>query len=97
MLRCKGSSPLEHDNANLPGDEEALNDVARAKSRSAALTLLYLSNERPGINSMVRLLCWRVKSPDQRDARLLKNLLRYSQDTKYAATQFKPSGVDPVG
>lgn len=46
-----GFSP-KLDNADSPGDQEALNDASRAMFRS--LALLYLSNERWDITSTVR-------------------------------------------
>lgn len=42
----------------------------------------------------MRLLCSRSKTPDQKDERQLKKLLRCVQDTKYDATEFKANGVD---
>lgn len=92
---CKGSSSPKLDNAEALGDDEFLSEDPTAKCRSAVLMLLSLPNERSDITSTARLVRSRLKTPCQLVDRQLKKLLRYIQDTKHAATEFKPAGVDP--
>ena len=65
------------------GEEQAL------RFRSAVLTLLYLSNERTDIQSTVRLLCTKLKSPTALEMRQLKRLLRYVKSTEDMSTVFE--------
>ena len=53
------------------------------------LTLLYLSNERTDIQSTVRLLCTKLKSPTASEMRQLKRLLRSVRGTEDMSTVFE--------
>ena len=50
------------------------------------LSLLHLSNERTDIQSTVRLLCTKLKSPTALEMRQLKRLLRYVKGTEDMST-----------
>ena len=77
MSDCKGSVSPKLDKACIDGDSEELGEEQVSRFRSAVLTLLYLSNERTDIQSTVRLLCTKLKSPTALEMRQLKRLLRY--------------------
>lgn len=94
MMDCNGSVSPKIDKAEVPRGGELLGEYSRAEFRSVMLALLYLTSERPDITTMARLLCLRLKMPDQKDERQLKMLLPYIQYTKYAATICKPNGVE---
>ena len=53
------------------------------------LTLLYLNNERTDIQSTVRLMCTKLKSPTALEMRQLKRLLRYVKGTEDMLTVFE--------
>ena len=53
------------------------------------LSLLYLSNERTDIQSMVRFLCTKLKSPTALEMRQLRRLLRNVTGTEDTATVFE--------
>ena len=53
------------------------------------LTLFYLSNERTDIESTVRLLCTKLKSPTALEMRQLKRPLRYDKGTEDMSTVFE--------
>ena len=70
-------------------DSEKLGEEQVSRFRSAVLTLLYLSNERTDIQSTVRLLCTKLKSPTALEMRQLKRLLRYVKSTEDMSTVFE--------
>ena len=76
MSDRKGSVSPKLDNPCIEGDSEELGESQASRFRSAVLTL-YLSNERADIQSTVRLLCTKLKSPTALEMRQLKRLLRY--------------------
>ena len=84
MSDCKGSVSPKLDKSCIEGDSEELGEGEEQASRfrSAVLTLLYLSNERTDIQSTVRLLCTKLKSPTVLEMRQLKRLLRYVKSTE---------------
>lgn len=90
-----GSGSPKLDEAGCPGDGQVLNDDRKAIFGSAVLTLLYLSKARSCVTSYVRLSCSGLETPDQKDERLLNNVLWHIQETKCGSTEFKPNGVDP--
>ena len=57
--------------------------------RSSVLTVLYLSNQRTDIQSIIRLLCTKLKSPTALEMRQLKRLLRYVKGTEDMSTVFE--------
>ena len=63
MSDCKGSVSPKLDKSFIDGDSEELGEEQVSRFRSAVLTL-YLSNERTDIQTTVRLLCTKLKSPD---------------------------------
>ena len=71
------------DKACIDGDNEELSEEQTARFRSSVLTLLYLSNERTDIQSTVRLLCTKLKSPTALEMRQLKRLLREHMSTVF--------------
>ena len=89
MIDCKGSVSPKLDKASMDGDNEEIDEEQRARFRSSVLTLLYLSNERPDIQSTVRFLCTKLKSPTALEMLQLKRLLRYSKGTEDMATVFE--------
>ena len=81
MSDCKGSVSPKLDKSCIEGDNEELSEEQATRFRSAVLTLLYLSNERTDIQSAVRLLCTKLKSPTALEMRQLKRLFRYVKST----------------
>ena len=63
MSDCKGSVSPKLDKSCIEGDNEELSEEQASRFRSSVLTLLYLSSERTDIQSTVRLLCTKLKSP----------------------------------
>ena len=63
MSDCKGSVSPKLDKACIDCDNEELSEEHTSRFRFSVLTLLYLSNERTDIQSTVRLLCTKLKSP----------------------------------
>ena len=63
MSDCKGSVSPKLDKACIDGDNEELSEEQTSRFRSSVLTLLYLSNERTDIQSTIRLLCTKLRSP----------------------------------
>ena len=88
MSDCKGSVSPKLDKSCIEGDNEELSEEQVSRFRSAVLTLLYLSNERTDIQSTVRLLCTKLKSPTVLEMRQLKRLLRYVKNTEDMSTVF---------
>ena len=89
MSDCKGSVSPKLDKSCIEGDNEELSEEQATRFRSAVLTLLYLSNERTDIQSTVRLLCTKLKSPTALEMRQLKRLLRYVKSTEDMSTVFE--------
>ena len=89
MSDCKGSVSPKLDKSCIEGDNEELSEEQASRFRSAVLTLLYLSNERTDIQSTVRLLCTKWKSPTVLEMRQLKRLLRYVNNTEDMSTVFE--------
>ena len=89
MSDCKGSVSPKLDKSCIEGDSEELGEEQASRFRSAVLTLLYLSNERTDIQSTVRLLCTKLKSPTVLEMRQLKRLLRYVKSTEDMSTVFE--------
>ena len=89
MSDCKGSVSPKLDKSCIEGDSEELSEELATRFRSAVLTLLYLSNERTDIQSTVRLLCTKLKSPTALEMRQLKRLLRYVKSTEDMSTVFE--------
>ena len=88
MSDCKGSVSPKSDKACIDGDNEELSEEQTSRFRSSVLTLLSLSNERTDIQSTVRLLCTKLKSPTALEMRQLKRLLRYVKGTEDMSTVF---------
>ena len=89
MSDCKGSVSPKLGKSCIEGDNEELSEEQATRFRSAVLTLLYLSNERTDIQSTVRLLCTKLKSPTALEMRQLKRLLRYVKSTEDMSTMFE--------
>ena len=89
MGDCKESISPKLDKACIDGDNEELSEEQTSRFRSSVLTLLYLSNERTDIQSTVRLLCTKLKSPTALEMRQLKRLLRNVQGTVDMSTVFE--------
>ena len=89
MGYCKGSASPKLDNTCIEGDNEELSEEQATGFRSSVLTLLYLSNESTDIQSTVRLLCTKLKSPTALEMRQLKRLLRYVKGTEDMSTVFE--------
>ena len=89
MGDCKGSVSPKLDKACIDGDNEELNEEQTSKFKSSVLTLLHLSNERRDIQSTIRLLCTKLKSPTALEMRQLKRLLRYVKGTEDMSTVFE--------
>ena len=89
MSDCKGSVSPKLDKSCIEGDSEELGEEQASRFRSAVLTLLYLSNERTDIQSTVRWLCTKLKSPTALEMRQLKRLLRYVKSTEDMSTVFE--------
>ena len=84
---CKESVSPKLDKSCIEGDNEELSEEQATRFSSAVLTL-YLSNERTDIQSTVRLLCTKLKSPTALEMRQLKRLLRYVRSTEDMSTVF---------
>ena len=67
------------DKACIEGDNKELSEEQASRFRSSVLTLLYLSNERTNIQSTVRLLCTKLKSPTALEMRQLKKTFEVRQ------------------
>ena len=89
MSDCKGSVSPKLDKSCIEGDDKELSEKQTSRFRSAVLPLLYLSNERTDIQSTVRLLCTKLKSPTVLEMRQLKRLLRYVKNTEDMSTVFE--------
>ena len=89
MSDCKGSVSPKLDKSCIEGGNEELSEEQASRFRSSVLTLLYLSNERTDIQSTVRLLCTKLKSPTALEMRQLKRLLRYVKGTEDMSTVFE--------
>ena len=89
MSDCKESVSPKFDKSCIEGDNEELGEEQATRFRSAVLTLLYLSNERTDIQSTVRLLCTKLKSPTALEMRQLKRLSRYVKSTEDMSTVFE--------
>ena len=89
MSDCKESVSPKLDKSCIDGDNEELSEEQTSRFRSSVLTLLYLSNERTDIQSTVRLLCTKLKSPAALEMRQLKRLLRYVKGTEDMSTVFE--------
>ena len=89
MSDCKGSVSPKLDKSCIEGDNEELSEEQASRFRSSVFTLLYLSNERTDIQSTVRLLCTKLKSPTALKMRQLKRLLRYVKGTEDMSTVFE--------
>ena len=89
MSDCKGSVSPKLDKSCIERDNEELSEEQVTRFRSSILTLLYLSNERTDIQSTVRLLWTKLKSPTTLEMRQLKRLLRYVKSTEDMSTVFE--------
>ena len=89
MSGCKGSVSPKLDKARIDGDNEEFSGEQTSRFRSSVLTLLYLCNESTDIQSTVRLLCTKLKSPTALEMRQLKLLLRYVKGTENMSTVFE--------
>ena len=76
MSDCKRSVSPRLDKSCTERNNEELSEEEASKFRSSVLPLLYLSSERTDIQSTVRLLCTKLKSPTALEMRQLKRLLR---------------------
>lgn len=90
MSESRGVSSLDLEKAEAPEDNELLSEDSWATFRSAVLTVLYPSNERSDITSMVQLLCTQLTTPDKKGGRQLTKLLRCNLG---GATGLKPTAV----
>ena len=79
MSDCKGSVSPKLDKACIDGDKEELSEEQASRFRSSVLTLLYLSNERTDIQSTVRLLCTKLKSPTALEMRQFETTFEVRQ------------------
>ena len=66
-----------------------MSEEQTSRFRSSVLTLLYLSNERTDIQSTIRLLCTKLKSPTALETGQLKRLQRYVKGTEDMSTMFE--------
>ena len=89
MSDCKGSVSPKFDKSCIEGDNEEFSEEQASRFKPSVLTLLYLSNERTDIQSTVRLLCTKLKSPTALEMRQLKRLLRYVKGTEDMSTVFE--------
>ena len=89
MCDSKRSVSPKLDKASMDGDNEDIDEEQTARFRSSVLTLMYLSNERTDIQSTVRFLCSKLKSPTALEMRQLKRILRYVKGTEDMATVFE--------
>ena len=89
MSDYKGGVSPKLDKSCIEGDNEELSEEQASRFRSSVLTLLYLSNERTGIQSTVRLLCAKLKNPTALEMRQLKRLLRYVKGIEDMSTVFE--------
>ena len=85
---CKGSVSPKLDKASMDGDNEEIDEEQTTRFRLSVLTLLYLSNERTDIQSTVRFLCTKLKSPTALKMRQLTRFLIYVNGTEDMATVF---------
>ena len=83
MCDCKESVSPKLDKTCIDGDNEEIDEEQTSRFRSSVLTLLYLSNERTDIQSTLRFLCTKCKSPTALEMRRLKRLLRYVMSTVF--------------
>ena len=86
MSDRKESISPKLDKACIEGDNEELSEEQASWLRSSVLTLLYLSNERTDIQSTVRLLCTKLKSPTALE---MRQLMRYVKSTEDMSTVFE--------
>ena len=89
MRECKGSASPKLDKACIDGDGEEVSEEQTSRFGSSVVTLLYLSNERTDIQSTIRLLCTKLKSPTALEMRQLKRLLRFVKGTEHMSTMFE--------
>ena len=89
MGDCKGSVSPKLDKGCIDGDNEEIDEEQTSRFRSSVLTLLYLSNGRTDIQSAVRFLCTKLKSPTALEMRQWKRLLRYVKGTEDMSTVFE--------
>ena len=89
MSDCKGSVSPKLDKASMDGNNKEIDEEQTARFRSSVLALLHLSNEGTDIQSTVRFLCTKLKSPTALEMRQLKRLLRYVKGTEDMATLFE--------
>ena len=89
MSDCKRSVSPKLDKSCIERNNEELSEEQASRFRFAVLTLLYPSNERTDIQSTVRLLCTKLKSPTVLEMRQLKRLLRYVKNTENMSTVFE--------
>ncbi len=76
MVTSSGSSPPKVAKTDEPGDHEEVDEATASKFRSSVLTPPYLASQRSDVQSTVKMLCTRLKTPTKGDARRLKKLLR---------------------
>ena len=89
MSECKGSVSPKLDKACIDGDGKEVSGEQTSRFGSSVVTLLYLSNERTDIQSTIRLLCTKLKSPTALGMRQLKRLLRSVKGTEDMSTVFE--------
>ena len=89
MRECKGSASPKLDKACIDGDGEEVSEEQTSRFRSSVLTLPYLSNERTDIQSTLRLLSTKLKSPTALEMRQLKRLLKFVKGTEHMSTVFE--------
>ena len=86
MRERKGSVSPKLDKACIDGDGKEVSGEQTSKFGSSVVTLLYLSNEKTDIQSTIRLLCTKLKSPTALEMRQLKRLLRFVKGTEDMST-----------
>ena len=89
MSECKGSVSPKLDKACIDGDGKEVSGEQTSRFGSSVLTLQYISNERTDIQSTIRLLCTKLKSPTALGMRQLKRLLRSVKGTEDMSTVFE--------
>ena len=89
MRECKGSASPKLDKACIDDDGEAVSEEQTSRFGSSVVTLPYLSNERTDIQSTIRLLFTKLKSPTALEMRQLKRLLRFVKGTEHMSTMFE--------
>ena len=89
MCDCSAAPSPKLDKAFEDGDDEKVSEDEQATFRSAVLTVLYVSQSRPDMQSTVRKLCTRLGDVTCGDLRQLKRLLRYAKGTLSMATVFR--------